>query len=81
MNRIANADSLSALIDRLIIETIKQTHLIHRKKGPLSPEEYVAVDKAQMAINETRAAIKNAIDSLLSELCPTYHVAAERRTL
>lgn len=83
MNRVANVDSLSALIDRLIIETIKQTHLIHQKKTTSDPAKYAAIDKAQMAVNETRAALKNRIDELLTSAvgAERYGVVAEQRTL
>lgn len=81
MNVISNVDSLSALIDRLVIETIKQTHLIHRKKTVTDPAEYVEIDKAQMAVNEVRSTIKNRIDELMAALVPGYHVQRETRTL
>lgn len=85
--KIPNIDTLSCLIDRLIIENHKIAFLENKKwdeqntKNPDS-KKITTWDKAMRIASESRSAIKNKIDELFKECIEQgkYEYIKETRT-
>lgn len=85
--KIPNVDTLSCLIDRLIIEVIKIAYCENKKCEERAKEkpnlEYIGkLDGIMRPASESRSAIKNKIDELLKESIDNnkYDYIKETRT-
>ena len=86
---VQNTDSFSHLVDRLIVENLKLADFVRRLEicleKPRSKERDDEMNNLYAGLrlaNESRAAQKNALDKLLSQVMADgeYHVLGEMRT-
>jgi len=84
---VQNVNSFSHLLDRLTVENIKLADFVRRMEIEQSrdKEDLEAINRLYKGLrlaNEARAAVKNKLDQLLSDVMKAgcYHVLSEQRT-